>query len=240
MPAIAISGAGSGIGHTFLDHYSKDSNNTIYAIDVAWSDEVSDSKAAAKVTRYTTDSSSLPSVKKLAEALKGHPIDLFIHSAAVRGMVKELTEKSDDPADAETLDVMTAEVMQQTLLVNTMGSFLMIRALLPNLKAGKNPKCVIMGSRMGSIGANNNGGAYAYGPSKAGLNYIAKSLSIDVPEVIFTIIHPGKVDSRMTHVREDGAVDPEDAVAEMLPLIDGLSKKDSGKFYVREGEEIPW
>lgn len=200
MPTITISGAGSGIGHTFLEHFSKDSSNTIHAIDVSWSDEVSNSKSEAKVTRYTVDTSSQESVDELSDKLADQPIDLMIHSAAVRGMNPEVTKHEDDPAKAETLEVTDAKVFAQTLTINTLGSFLLIRALLPKLKKGKNPKCVIMGSRMGSIASNDNGGAYAYGASKAGLNYVIKSFSVDVPDVIFTIIHPGKVESRMTHV----------------------------------------
>jgi NAD(P)-dependent dehydrogenase (short-subunit alcohol dehydrogenase family) len=81
--------------------------------------------------------------------------------------------------------------------------------VLPNLKAARNGKVIVMGSGMGSI-ANNKvckfwslrslhnpslhsfimltrfkGGAYAYGASKAGLNYVVKSFAGDVPEVIF-------------------------------------------------------
>ncbi|KAK5002095.1 hypothetical protein LTR60_007203, partial [Cryomyces antarcticus] len=66
------------------------------------------------------------------------------------------------------------------------------------------------------------------------------SFAIDVPDVVFTVIHPGRVESRMTHVREDGAVDAEQAIDEMLPLIEKLGKDDSGKFYIRGGDEIPW
>ena len=218
MPTIVISGAGSGIGHTFVDHYSNDSNNIIHAIDVTWSDEVSDSKGAAKITRHTVDSSIEESIDKLKKDLGDKPVDLFIHSAAIRGLNPEVQKKSDLPADAETLDVTIPEILKQTLLVNTLGSFMIIRALIPNLKAAKNSgRCIVMSSGMGSI-ANNQGGAYAYGSSKAGLNYIVKSFHHDVPEVLFAIIHPGKVDTRMTHVREEGAIDAEEAVEMMLPL----------------------
>lgn len=240
MPVIAISGAGSGIGHTFLEHYAKDSNNTIHAIDVSWSDDVKPQDAAASITTHTVNSSSQESLDALNSDLKNAPIDLFIHSAAVRGLNPEVQKHEADPSKAESLDTTDPEVFQQTLTVNTLGTFMIIRALLPNLRAsGGAAKVVVMGSGMGSI-ANNKGGAYAYGASKAGLNYVVKSFAADVPEVAFGIIHPGKVESRMTHVREEGAIDAEDAIAMMLPIIEGLKSEDSGIFVTREGKPIPW
>jgi hypothetical protein len=44
----------------------------------------------------------------------------------------------------------------------------------------------------------------------------------------------------MTHVREEGAVDAPDAVKEMMPVIEKFSKKDSGRFVLKDGSEIPW
>jgi len=241
MPTIAISGAGSGIGHTFLEHYAKDSSNTIHSIDVSWSDEVSDSKSSAKIHRHTVNSADTSSVASLQKALDNTPIDLFIHSAAVRGLNPEIQKQESDPAKAETLETTDPEIFKQTLIVNTLGTFILIRALLPNLRASTQqpPKVVVMGSGMGSI-ANNKGNAYAYGSSKAGLNYVIKSFAGDVPEIAFGIIHPGKVESRMTHVREDGAIDAEDAIEMILPLIEGLDKEKTGMFVTREGKPIPW
>lgn len=241
MPTIAISGAGSGIGHTFLTHYAKNSSNTIHAIDVTWSDDVKDEKASATVHRHTVNSSDTSSIEDLRKKLGDTPIDVFIHSAAVRGLNPEIQKQESDPAKAETLDVTDPDIFKTTLLVNTLGTFMLIRALLPNLKASSQqpPKVVVMGSGMGSI-ENNKGGAYAYGSSKAGLNYVVKSFSGDVPEVAFGIIHPGKVESRMTHVREEGAIDAEEAIETMLPLIDGLTKEKTGMFITREGKPLPW
>jgi NAD(P)-dependent dehydrogenase (short-subunit alcohol dehydrogenase family) len=239
MPVILISGAGSGIGHTFLEHYAKDKANTIHALDVAWNEKVNVDEHPANITTHTVNSASEESLAELTSKLKDTPIDLFIHSAAIRGLNPEIQKKDDNPANAELLDVVDTEIFTQTLTVNIVGTFLLIRAVLPNLKAAKSPKVIVMGSGMGSI-ANNKGGAYAYGASKAGLNYVVKSFVGDVPEVIFGIIHPGRVESRMTHVREEGAIDADEAIAMMLPIIDGMTPEQSGMFVTRENKPIPW
>jgi NAD(P)-dependent dehydrogenase (short-subunit alcohol dehydrogenase family) len=239
MPVILISGAGSGIGHTFLEHYAKDKANTIHALDVTWNEKVNVDEHPANITTHTVNSASEESLAELTSKLKDTPIDLFIHSAAIRGLNPEIQKKDDNPANAELLDVVDTEIFTQTLTVNIVGTFLLIRAVLPNLKAAKSPKVIVMGSGMGSI-ANNKGGAYAYGASKAGLNYVVKSFVGDVPEVIFGIIHPGRVESRMTHVREEGAIDADEAIAMMLPIIDGMTPEQSGTFVTRDNKPIPW
>jgi NAD(P)-dependent dehydrogenase (short-subunit alcohol dehydrogenase family) len=154
MPTILISGAGSGIGNTFLEHYAKDSANTIHALDVTWSEDVKAHEAAAKITTHTVNSASEESLYELAKSLNGVPIDLFIHCAAVRGLNPEVQKKDDTPGHAELLDVVDADIFKQTLTINTLGTFLIIRTVLPNLKAAKNGKVIVMGSGMGSI-ANN-------------------------------------------------------------------------------------
>ncbi|MCJ1473007.1 hypothetical protein MMC13_001656 [Lambiella insularis] len=242
MRTIAISGAGSGIGHTFLHAFASDPSTTIHAIDITFQEEIHDEDLRAKICHHECNTASLDSVNKLASSLNGQAIDLFIHCAAIRGLVPSVTKKEKDPKAAETIEVMDPETFSKTLQINILGSFLLIRALLPNLKASQHPpaKCVVMSSRMGSIGSNSDGGSYAYRASKAGLNAVIKSFAIDVPDVCFTIMHPGRVESRMTHVREEGAVDAKDAINEMMPVIEGLGKKDSGKFYLKDGSEIPW
>jgi len=239
MPTIMISGAGSGIGNMFLEHYSKDSANTIHALDVSWSEDIKAREAAADVTTHTVNTASKESLDELTSKLNGAPIDLFVHCAALRGLNPEVQKKDPNPANAETVDVIDADIFQKTLTVNTVGTFMVIRAVLPNLKAAKSGKVIVMGSGMGSI-TNNKGGAYAYGASKAGLNYVVKSFAGDVPEVMFGIIHPGKVESRMTHVREDGAIDTDEAIDMMLPIIEGMKPEDSGMFVTRENKPIPW
>ncbi|MCJ1481093.1 hypothetical protein MMC06_001249 [Schaereria dolodes] len=247
MPTIAISGAGSGIGYSFTQHFASHPNTTIHAIDRSFPDASHPTAPpTAKIIYHTIDVSSASSIASLSTSLGKTPINLFIHSAAVRGLVPSELEKDDNPAPAETLEAMDSETMLKTLSINVVGTFLLIRALLPNLRLAASTlpptaKVIIMGSRMGSIASNASGSAYAYRASKAGLNALVKSFSLDVPEVCFVVMHPGRVESRMVPtMREEGAIDAHEAVAMMVPLIDGFGEADSGRFVGREGDEIPW
>ena len=128
----------------------------------------------------------------------------------------------------------------ETLHVNAIGTFLLLEAMMPQLRHDGHPKVIIMGSRMVSIGHNTTGGAYAYRASKAALNAIVKSFSGDVPEVVFVIVHPGQVESGLVSVKEDGPISAEESVSDMLKLIERLGKENSAKFMDRFGVEVPW
>jgi NAD(P)-dependent dehydrogenase (short-subunit alcohol dehydrogenase family) len=111
------------------------------------------------------------------------------------------------------------------------------------------PKVIVLSSRLGSLSHNTTspthpnpaaGGAYAYRSSKAALNAIVRSLAVDVPEAIWTVVHPGRVETGLVRVKEDGAMSVRESVAEMVALIEGLGRGESGRFLDRFGGDVPW
>jgi NAD(P)-dependent dehydrogenase (short-subunit alcohol dehydrogenase family) len=241
MPTILISGAASGLGKAFLDILLRRADCEVIAIDRSPIRHV----VHERLRTFEVDVSSPYSIKAFAQQIYDTPVHLFIHSVGIRGLAP-LTEAAhpQDVAAAETLEVMDIDTMMRAFQINAAGTFLIIQALLSNfiLASSKaNPtKVVIMGSRMGSISYNTTGGAYAYRASKAGLNAIVKSLSIDVPEVIFTVLHPGRVETGLVKCREEGAIEAEESIEEMMEVIERLADADSGKFYDRFGKAIGW
>lgn len=243
MQTILLTGAASGLGASFLYHFSILPNIRIIAIDLH---PITSHKTTlpenTTIQTRVVDISSPSSISTFAASLKNVPIHLLIHSIGIRGLVPSLiTANPNDVAIAETWQAMDLATMMSTFQVNTAGTFLLLQALLPNLLSNPTPsKVVIMGSRMGSLSYNTTGGAYAYRASKAALNAIVKSFSIDVPEVVFTIFHPGRVETGLVQIKEEGAISADESVKEMMQVIDPLEKNDSGQFYDRFGEAIGW
>lgn len=257
---IIITGAFSGIGKAFVRAYLKKSGNCIVAVDkkfprqspssvqtecsilAALDDyrkDIGDDTTNPRVAILLLDITNEASVSELASL---QHLEIVIHCAGVRGLVSSVPiTQSSDVATAETMEVMTSQSMVQTFHTNTIGTFLLLRTLIPILRCG-NGKVIVMGSRMGSIGYNSTGAGYAYRASKAALNAVMKSFSLDVPEVCFVTFHPGRVASNLVGegVKEEGAITAEESVKDMVELIPRLEKEDSGRFMDRFGKDIVW
>lgn len=126
--------------------------------------------------------------------------------------------------------------------VNTVAPVLIVEKFLPLIRNGRNPVIVNISSTSGSIGRRSRkGGGYSYGASKAALNMITKSLSIDLEEDRITVIsmHPGWVKTSMEYT-ENAPLTTYESIKGINRIIEGLSVKDTGKFFDWEGNELPW
>ncbi|MCJ1459777.1 hypothetical protein MMC28_010156 [Mycoblastus sanguinarius] len=254
MPNILITGAASGIGKAFVHAYLHDPENCIIAVDKNYqfssqkhhledpSDTYRKVVGVDAVDRLQVLALDLTDENQLSRQLSiVHNLDLVIHSAGIRGLVPSVPiNQSSDVPKTETMDVMTGQTLQTTLNVNAVGSFFLIRELISKFRPDRQGHVIVMGSRLGSVGHNATGGGYAYRASKAALNAIVKSFSVDVPEITFAIVHPGRVESGLVSVKEDGAIGAEESVCDMLKIIGRLDKTDSGRFIDRFGVDIPW
>lgn len=241
MPTILISGAANGLGAAFVEAYSAQQDVKIIAID----------RSPIRVSHdnvecFEVDLTSELSIDNFTREISGRPMDIVIHSAGIRGLVAAVErECPDDVPVCETIKVMDQSTMALAFQVNVTGTFLLLRALLANLKMASDPKVIVMASRMGSIGNNqlpnkDAGSAYAYRASKAATNAIVRSFAVDVPEVTFVLCHPGRVETNLVRCKEDGAITAEESVDQMMQLISNWNKEESGRFYDRFGNAIEW
>lgn len=242
MPfTVLVSGAANGLGAAFVDAYQAQPGTHVIAIDRG-----PITTTSSNVVNLVVDVSSQESIYTFARDIKDRPIDLVIHSAGIRGLVPAV--EKDNPNDVpacETFSVMDSDTMAGAFQINATGTFLLLRALIPNLEKACNPKVIVMSSRMGSIDNNqlpnkDAGSAYAYRASKAAMNAVVRSFAVDVPHVTYILCHPGRVETKLVQCREEGAISVEDSLFTILPLIDKWNKQDSGKFFDRFGETIPW
>lgn len=271
MPCtILITGAGSGIGHGFAKHYLQQPDTTVIAADRSFTldlDPPSSQPNNTQLHKLDLEMTSLESIDALIASIKGlshehQHLDLIIHSAGIRGLVPAIvSSQPHDVAAAETLQVMDSDTMLRTFEVNTLGTFNLLQRLHQanlfyppppsspnaNITSETTPgptKIIIMTSRMGSISHNTIGAGYAYRASKAALNAIVKSMSIDLPHVCFLLVHPGRVETGLTVCREEGAIEVGESVADMVGLIEGvelgLGAGDSGGYVDRWGGRIGW
>jgi len=103
-------------------------------------------------------------------------------------------------------------------------------------------------ARVGSIEDNRLGGWVGYRASKAALNQIIRTLSIEVartqPQTILVGLHPGTVDTPLSlpfqrNVAAGKLFTPKQSAEALLDVIDRLSNADSGRIFDWKGERIP-
>ena len=103
-----------------------------------------------------------------------------------------------------------------------------------------------LSARVGSIQDNRLGGWVSYRASKAALNQIIKTASIEIarsyPESICVALHPGTVKSALTekYLNTHDYVLPEIAAKNLMNVLTGLTPENSGGFFDYLGRPIPW
>jgi len=229
MTTVLVTGANRGIGLEFAKQYSKDGATVIACCrKPASADQL---KALAKSNDsaevHALDVADAASIKALAKDLAREPIDILINNAGVYGPKRQSAGDMD------------FEGWAHTLAVNTMAPLAVAQAFRPNLMRGGEKKIVSITSGMAST-AENGGGYLAYRSSKAALNNVMRSLSVDWKgnEIICVVLDPGWVRTDMGG--KNAPISPEESVSGMRKVIANLKLSDSGSFLNRNGEERPW
>ncbi|KAI4712901.1 hypothetical protein J4E89_001879 [Alternaria sp. Ai002NY15] len=246
---ILITGSSSGLGLAFVQYYASLPTPPII---IAMDNQEFPLPAHQQntISFHRLDITSTEELKEFASNILNTPISLIIHCAGIRGLVPGLVAQQKqgdkDVAATETLEAMDHETMMKTFEINTWGTLNVIRAFLPQLRLAaaqsSKPKVVILSSRMGSISANTAGGGYAYRASKAALNAVVKSLTIDVPDVQFLMLHPGRVETGLVEWKEEGAIGVEESVKDCMRVLEKMDEErwESGRLVDRFGVTIPW
>ncbi len=138
----------------------------------------------------------------------------------------------------DDLQSITKETLLKSFEVNAISPLVWTSSLIPHFPRGA--KVVLITSRMGSMADNGSGGYYSYRASKAALNAIGKSLSLDLKDrgVAVGIIHPGFVRTEMTGGQ--GQIDPPEAAANIWRRVKELTLETTGEFRHANGELLPF
>ena len=91
---------------------------------------------------------------------------------------------------------------------------------------------------------NSSGGSYAYRASKAAVNSVFKNLAVELLEknVVVSMLHPGFTKTNLSKDvwKIPEAVEPEEAASKLWGVVKGKKLEETGKFWHREGMELPW
>ncbi len=227
MFTVLITGANRGLGLEFTRQYAaarlkvlatcRDPQNATELNTIAGEIQV----LPLDVTDYLT-------IETVSRILRAEKIDLLLNNAGLYG--------SRAVAFGET----DYEDWSDVFRVNTQAPLKMAECFVEQVANSDKKLIVSISSRLGSIGENDEGQQYTYRSTKAALNAINKSMSVDLVGrgITTVVLHPGWAQTDMGG--PNAAIDPVDSVAGMRSVIDNLTTADTGRNISYDGSSINW
>ncbi len=222
MSHIVITGVSRGIGQMLLEQ-SLERGDKVFGI-ARQPDESKELKAlqAKFKEQFVLVKGDMNDPELGKEILKEYPwnyVDVLINNAGVY-----LEDSWED--------------FQKTFITNSIAPYFLTLELRTLLKKSSEPKAAFITSQMGSIADNSSGGAVSYRASKAALNMMIKSLSVDERWLTSLLFHPGWVKTRMGG--ENAPTEKNESAAGLIKLIHSSGTKHTGSFRNFKGDILPW
>ena len=217
-----VFGASGGIGHAFSRFLeSKLGSENVVKISRSFDGfEISDEEK----------------ILKFSESIEG-TFNLIINATGVLQTTEEGPEK--------TINVVKQKSMIDMMTINAIGPALLLKNFSKKLDKTKFSVFVNLSARVGSITDNRLGGWISYRSSKAALNQIIKTSSIEInrrnKNAICVGLHPGTVKTRFTEKFQNSTetISPDESVKMMMKVVENLSVDDNGYCFAYDGKVIP-
>ena len=175
-------------------------------------------------------------ILKFSESIEGS-FNLIINAIGVLQTTEIGPEK--------TINAVKQKSMIDIMTINAIGPALLLKNFSKKLDKTKFSVFVNLSARVGSITDNRLGGWISYRSSKAALNQIIKTSSIEInrrnKNAICVGLHPGTVKTRFTEKFQNTTetISPEESVEMMMKVIESLSVDDNGYCFAYDGKVIP-
>lgn len=189
----AVIGASGGIGRAFVNALQLVPAVKVVA-GLARSRREARSPGARSVHIDLEDEDSIEQAAKSLKSDLGELHLVIVASGVLRdddGLQPEKTWRHPSP-----------EAMERALRINASGPALVAKHLLPLLAKDRKSVFAVLSARVGSIEDNRLGGWHAYRASKAALNMIIPTLSIELsrrnPAAVCVALHQGTVDTALS------------------------------------------
>lgn len=181
-----------------------------------------------QISVHIADMQELSTLQALAYELRNDAIDILLNNAGIHG------------SDKNTFGAVDVDSWQQAFQVNCIAPLKMVEAFSAHLHMGERKQVACMSSKMASMADNGYGSSYIYRSSKAALNAVVKSLSIDLKDkgITSVALHPGWVKTDMGGVGAE--ISTRECVEQIFSILSSLTIKDSGRFIDIDGSDILW
>ncbi|MEA3588192.1 SDR family NAD(P)-dependent oxidoreductase [Pseudidiomarina sp. 1APP75-27a] len=230
---VLIIGASGGVGKALVEHYL----NQDWRV-TAWS------RNPIEVTHDALSCVQVPGYQPAQIS------DALAELDDVQGVISTLgVLHNDDFMPEKQLDAVNAEQLQASFQVNAILPILLLQQLLPKLPRKQPAFWVQLSAKVGSITDNYLGGWYSYRASKAALNMLLKTASVELgrshKKLVIAAIHPGTTDTQLSkpfqeRLPQDKLYSPAKSASRIAAVIADLTTDDSGKLLHWDGTELPY
>ena len=230
--AAVVIGSGGGLGAALLAQIARDGH---YAQVVGF----------GRKTPVAVDYSDEASVKAAAQAVAALCAESGLELRLLLVATGFLHGPQGQPE--RSMSQLNAAYLAHVFNINTLGPALVMKHFLPLLP--KSGRCVagFLSARVGSIGDNALGGWYGYRASKAALNQLVKTASVELTRrnkgSICVALHPGTVSTALSQPFAKTGLNvrsPEVAASDLLSVLTGLSPADTGAQVDYQGLTLPF
>ncbi|MBT7956552.1 MAG: SDR family oxidoreductase [Rhodospirillaceae bacterium] len=227
MPTVLITGSNRGLGLEFARQYAA-AGWKVLATCREPQNATELNTVEGDIQVLPLDVSDFLAIDTVSRILSAEKIDLLLNNAGLNG--------SPAIAFGET----DYEDWSEVFRVNTQAPLKMAECFVEQVANSDKKLIVSLSSRLGSISENDEGEQYSYRSSKAALNAVNKSMSVDLAGrgITTAVLHPGWARTDMGG--PNAAVDPVDSVSGMRAVIDNLTSADSGRNFSYDGSSIDW
>ncbi|MGM0629705.1 MAG: SDR family NAD(P)-dependent oxidoreductase [Pseudomonadota bacterium] len=239
--AMVILGAGGGLGHALtLELQNQFPEDEIIALSRQPQTGLFDS---GKITYCQIEDYSEDSLSRWVSDFKSDGKQL----AGVISTIGMLHDQETFPE--KKLSDITAENLTKLFTVNAIKPLLALKAFLPILDRKNTRFWVQLSAKVGSIEDNYLGGWYAYRSSKAALNMLLKTASVELKrthkKLTVAAVHPGTTDTDLSkpfqqRISADKLYSPELSAKRIVEVVKNLKPEQSGGLWHWDGSALPY
>jgi len=234
-PLALVFGAGSAISQALMPHFLE----AYRVITVSRSPQPS---AGSGEAHYTCDYTE-PDLLRLAAQVSADWGSVSLVFCALGLLHSEVVTPEKKLSD------LSERQLENYFRVNSVIPALILKACVPLMPKSEASKAVFLSAKIAGISDNRLGGWYGYRASKAALNMLLKTASLELARshrrLCLVALHPGTTESPLSapftaSLPPERLFSPETTANRLWRVIESLGPEDSGRFLHWDGSDLPW